>query len=383
MVFASQLLFLFNQRIPLYSNFLSRFEFARTLEPDEIRKACKYKTTSDESKINDKHTKPEWRHELNCGKTYKPSYNIAPTDITPVLVSAQHFDFDEEDTSAIQIEADDWSLDSDDHPNEADPRPNTFANRLQSAEDRLLVPMMWGMVPFWHQGPDHRNHGLTTNNCRLENMLQSRLYGNAFRKGQRCVIVCEGFYEWQTTDPKATKASERAAYFNYVEQADGIKIEQKDTWSERAGELNLLKMAGLFDSWTNADGDQIFSYSIITFESDEKFSWLHHRSPAILETEQQVNDWLDFKRVTDTKVLLGLLKPASVLKWHPVGNLVNNSRNKSEECNKRLDEKKGAPAVKPKSKIMQSWLIVGKRKTEEGSTDESTVCDKKIKKESP
>lgn len=375
-------MFLFDHRIRPFSHLL-RIIFARTLEPDDIRKACQYKKTSDESKI-DKYTKPEWRHELNCGKSYQPSYNIAPTDITPVLVSAQHFDFNEDTpASATQIEANDWSLDSDDHPNEADPRPCTFDNRHQTSEDRLLVPMMWGMVPFWHQGQDHRNHGLTTNNCRLENMLQSRLYGSAFRKGQRCVIVCEGFYEWQTTDPMATKASQRVAYFNYMEQADSIKIEQKDTWSERAGDLNLLKMAGLFDSWTNADGDQIFSYSIITFESDEKFSWLHHRSPAILETEQQVNDWLDFKRVTDTKALLALLKPASLLKWHPVANLVNNSRNKSEECNKRLDEEKGSPAVKPKSKIMQSWLIVGKRKTEQGNADESTSSDKKIKKESP
>lgn len=352
------------------------------MEPHEISQACWYKKTSNQSK-NDKYAKPEWRYELNCGRTYKPSYNVAPTDITPVLVSAKHFDFDEDTSaSAIQIDKDDWSMDSDDHPNETDPRHSTFEKLHQTSEDRLLVPMMWGMVPFWHQGQDHRSHGLTTNNCRLENMLQSRLYSNAFRKGQRCVIVCEGFYEWQTTDPMATKASQRAAFFNYMPQADGIKIEHKNTWSERVADLNLMKMAGLFDSWTNADGDQIFSYSIITFESNEKFSWLHHRSPAILETEQQVNDWLDFKRVTDTKMLLALLKPASLLKWHPVASLVNNSRNKSEECNKKLDETKGSSAVKPKSKIMQSWLIVGKRKTGDINAKDSTQCDKKIKKES-
>lgn len=222
--------------------------------------------------------------------------------------------------------------------------------------------MMWGMIPFWHRGADHRNHGLTTNNCRLERMLQSRLYANALRKGQRCVVLCEGFYEWQTTDPKAVKSSQRAAYYAYMPQNVGIHIECKDTWLQRVDELNLLKMAGLFDCWTNDNGDQIYSYSIITFESDDKFNWLHSRSPAILETEQQVDDWLDFGRVTDTKELVAMLQPAKTLAWHPVSSLVNSSRNKSEECNKVLSDKKTA---RPMNKMMQSWLIIGKRKAEE------------------
>lgn len=60
---------------------------------------------------------PEWRSEFNCGRKYTPSYNIAPTDITPVLVSAEHF-------------GDDGSDDG---------------------QSRVIVPMMWGMIPFWHK----------------------------------------------------------------------------------------------------------------------------------------------------------------------------------------------------------------------------------------
>lgn len=56
---------------------------------------------------------PEWRAEYNLGRRYQASYNIAPTDITPVIVSAAHFS-DAEDQECA----------------------------------RVVTPMMWGMIPF-------------------------------------------------------------------------------------------------------------------------------------------------------------------------------------------------------------------------------------------
>lgn len=172
--------------------------------------------------------------------------------------------------------------------------------------------MMWGIIPFWHTG-NFLKHGLTTNNCRLENMLQSKLYKKSFRSGQRCVILCEGFYEWQTT--KDVKSSEREAYYIYmpenitsvsatgvpgscqsinqmkIEVADETKPCSHDTDAKSIGgqHMHLLQMAGLFDMWTDENGNSIYSYTVITFESTEHFSWMHHRSPAILESEQQVS----------------------------------------------------------------------------------------------
>lgn len=117
-------------------------------------------------------------------------------------------------------------------------------------------------------------------------METSKLYKHALQKGQRCVIVCEGFYEWQTT-VKGAKSSERQPYFIYMPQIKSIDISNNETWN--AENVNLLKVAGLFDVWSDENGDTIYSYSVITFESDKYLSWLHHRSPAVLETEQQVS----------------------------------------------------------------------------------------------
>lgn len=57
---------------------------------------------------------------------------------------------------------------------------------------------------------DYKSHGMSTNNCRIESVLESRLYGKPLRSGQRCVVAVQGFYEWQTTKGKG---QQRQPYF--------------------------------------------------------------------------------------------------------------------------------------------------------------------------
>lgn len=44
-------------------------------------------------------------------------------------------------------------------------------------------------------------------------------------------------------------------------------------------------------------------------------------------------DWLDSKRVSANRAI-SMLRPIDNLTWYEVSSLVNNSRNKSEDCNK-------------------------------------------------
>lgn len=87
------------------------------MSPDEIKCACSYVSQTDNKDDVNFDKIPEWREEYNLGKKYEPSFNIAPTDITPVLVSSAHFEESEDRVPG----------------------------------DRLLVPMMWGMIPPWHK----------------------------------------------------------------------------------------------------------------------------------------------------------------------------------------------------------------------------------------
>lgn len=292
-----------------------------TMEPKKICQACA------------KNNKPlKWRPEYNLGRKYEghldgKGFNTAPQDISPVLASNAHFD------------------------------------TVKSSET-VVVPMLWGVIPSWHKG-DYRKHGLTTNNCRLEDLPNSKLYSPLLKAGKRCVVLCEGFYEWQTVT--GAKSSSRKVYYIFFPQEKGIRMEDKATWEDK--KLNLFKVAGLFDFWADERGDKIFSYTVITYESNETLSWLHHRTPAILETQQQVDDWLDFQRVPE-KEALQLLTPVKQLEWYQVSNYVNNSRNKSDQCNKPLDQ------VKKGNKLMENWL-----KRANPSTSQDEAEPKKVKKE--
>lgn len=70
---------------------------------------CK-KATAYFDEVSKKYQQPEWLETDNCGLKFKPSTNIAPTDISPVLVSGAHYD---------------------------------------KPQKRILQPMMWGLIPPW------------------------------------------------------------------------------------------------------------------------------------------------------------------------------------------------------------------------------------------
>lgn len=192
--------------------------------------------------------------------------------------------------------------------------------------------MLWGLIPYWHRG-EPTKHKLSTNNCRLEGLSESKLYKGPFQQGKRCVILCEGFYEWQTTEN--LKSSERPVFFIHCKQNE-TEIDGK------VAPFNLMKIAGLFDMWEDNTGERIYSYTVITFESNKLFSSIHHRMPAILETDKDVSvstiragwkkyiticlifnlqDWLDFQRVTDSQAL-ATLRPTDEIIWHQVSKYV-------------------------------------------------------------
>lgn len=176
-------------------------------------------------------------------------------------------------------------------------------------------------------------------------------------------MVIEGFYEWQTTNAKA-KSSERSVYFVHMPQDDKIKIEDKSSWISRDS-IKLMYIAGLFDVWNNEDGDSIYSFTIITYESDKFFNWLHHRTPAILETEEQIRNWLDFEHISSNEALKLIQQPKITI-WYQVSNYVNSTKNKSDQCNKPLNYK---PKTFRKSSILN--FVTKRSETAEKKEDDS------------
>lgn len=241
-----------------------------TLAPDVICRACTYqpRDASDKSR---KYRKPSWKEhpEAKDGTSYQyySSANIAPTKFTPVMITPKK-------NPAVKEEAEE-----------------------DLEEKREIMPMMFGTIPFYHKG-DAKSHGLSTNNCRLEGLMESKLFKRLWDMRRFCVVLAQGFYEWKTVD--ADPKGKKQPYLIYVPQESGDlkKINVVDnscwenaSWDEETGwdGPKILKMAGLYDIWKSPAGDEIYSYSIITMEANESLSWLHHRMPAILDNEEQVN----------------------------------------------------------------------------------------------
>lgn len=150
-------------------------------------------------------------------------------------------------------------------------------------------------------------------------------------------------------------------------QAKEVKIEDKSTWTFDS--VNLMYVAGLFDIWHDEEGDSMYSFTVITYESNDHFNWLHHRTPAIFETEEQIEKWLNYEELPSTAALKLITHPTSIV-WHQVSKHVNSNKNKSKACIQPIQDIKTLD-LKPNS--LMAWI---KRKVPDGVGE----CSKSAKK---
>nr|XP_057924898.1 abasic site processing protein HMCES isoform X2 [Doryrhamphus excisus] len=302
---------------------------ACTLAPDEVSRACLYRNRRGQRR------QPGWRD--GDADKYRPSYNKSPQSMSPVLLSHRHFD------------------------------------KNAPADERVLAAMRWGLVPSWFKENDPSKMQYSTSNCRSENILQKKSYKEPLLKGQRCVILADGFYEWKRQE------KDKQPFFIYFPQTqrscqdekDDNDLKEKDVAGEWTG-WRLLTMAGLFDCWTPpAGGEPRYTYSVITVNASPNLQSIHDRMPAILAGDEEVRQWLDFGEVKSLDAVK-LLHSQNILTYHPVSSLVNNSRNNSPECLQPVDlNQKKEPKATASSKMMMSWLASGSSKRKESDSCES------------
>lgn len=304
---------------------------ACTLTKGALSSACGYQNSSG------KYCKVPWVE--NNELVYVPSCNLGPRDVIPCVVAGTHF---------------------------------------SNKEDRVLCPMLWGMIPPWHKG-DYKKHTASSHNSRLDRILESKLFSPPLRNGLRCVVVFDGYYEWKTDKTKSAKQP----YYIYATQEAGIKAEDPATWpDEHSFESKWegykpLKMAGIFSKFKSIEGKTVYSCSILTTDSNEVISWIHDRMPVFLN-EEDCQIWLDPK-VTANKAI-EMLKAQKLaektLSWHPVSTLVNNVLHKDKECRKEIqvkEKQKSGSAV-----FMASWL---KRESGKSNGDNNEKGNKSTENE--
>ncbi len=176
--------------------------------------------------------------------------------------------------------------------------PNDGRNRLDY--------YMWGLIPSWAKDPEI---GSRLINARAETLAEKPAFRSAFRR-RRCLILADGFYEWQQAPGRKTKIP------TY------IQLKTKDPFA----------FAGLWESWHSPDGSEILSCTIITTEPNSIMKPIHNRMPVILhETDYKL--WLSPDEKTPEQIS-PLLKPFPSEKMitYPVSTIVNSPANETPEC---------------------------------------------------
>jgi putative SOS response-associated peptidase YedK len=215
----------------------------------------------------------EYRAELNSQlgltnaqeRAYEQCYNVAPTQLVPVV-------------RAIR----------------------------KHAGSREAVLMRWGLIPFWAKGVPPK---YSTINCTVENMETAATWRDCWKRNQRCIIPCAGFYEWKVLEDGKTKQP----YF--------VKPSASETFA----------MAALWDESVAANGEKIISCAVLTMPANEIMRDIHNgkqRMSAILE-HTDIDTWLS-GTPEQARAVLRPYPSDEMIAW-PVSTRVNTPKNNSAD----------------------------------------------------
>jgi putative SOS response-associated peptidase YedK len=173
---------------------------------------------------------------------------------------------------------------------------------------RSFALMRWGMLPSWVKDP--KTFPLLIN-ARGESVLEKPAFRNAVRR-RRCLIPTDGFYEWQAGPAGAPKRP----YFVRAKRGPD-------------GTAPPLAFAGLWETWTGPNGEEMDTAAIITTAANHTLAAIHERMPVFVAPEA-FDLWLDCANV-DADAATTLIKPApeSLLEVYGVSSAVNRVVNDS------------------------------------------------------
>jgi putative SOS response-associated peptidase YedK len=175
---------------------------------------------------------------------------------------------------------------------------------IRSVDGKRVPKMMkWGLIPHWAKDDKLQ---FSTFNARAEDFATKPSFRDAWKWGQRCLVVTNGFYEWKRLDSKG---------------------KEKQPYAIAMADHEEMVMAGLWAKWKSPKGEQVLSCTIITCDPNHLMGELHNRMPVILD-ETDWPKWLGEEPATENE-LLAMLKPCrgEALKIWAVDKMVGNVKN--------------------------------------------------------
>lgn len=140
----------------------------------------------------------------------------------------------------------------------------------------------WGLLPHWAKDKDIRKNTL---NARIETITEKPSFRQVVH--QRCLVLVDGFYEWQWLDPAG-------------------KFKQK--YEIGLANHEAFALGGLWSQWTDKEtGELLTTYAILTTEAKGLMAEIHnskHRMPVIIAPGQE-QAWLSetINETADTAII--------------------------------------------------------------------------------
>ena len=159
--------------------------------------------------------------------------------------------------------------------------------------------LRWGLVPFWAKDPSIGNRMI---NARAETVAEKPSYRAAYRH-RRCVVLADGFYEWQREgDPR-----------------------RPISFPSRTASRSHWLVCGRTGP-TRRVGESLQTTTLITTVANDFMTPLHHRMPVILESGT-AGEWL----AGSNNMLDDVAAITPALQAWPVDRRVNNARNEGAD----------------------------------------------------
>jgi putative SOS response-associated peptidase YedK len=170
----------------------------------------------------------------------------------------------------------------------------------QGERGRELRPLRWPFIPHWaKEGAVKFN----TANAKGETLKDKPSFRNAWRRGRRCLIPANGYYEWRSEG------------------------ERKQPYHIQFPGRELFAFGGLWDRCHTDSGDTIESCTIITTPPTTALKAIHARMPLIIP-RANYGRWLNGD---DPDSCIRPFDDVS-LEFYPVSTHVNNPRHDDARC---------------------------------------------------
>src|SRR5210317_1298647 len=151
------------------------------------------------------------------------------------------------------------------------PPPDLYTARYNIApttpvlayHERRFDLFRWGLIPAWAKDISIGNRMF---NARAETVAEKPSFRNAYRR-RRCLVPASGFYEWREENGR------KQPYCCHIDH-------------------RLFSMAGIWEHWQDADGNEIQSCAVITTEAKADIAGIHSRMPVYIAPESY-QSWLD------------------------------------------------------------------------------------------